>query len=451
MKSDFICHRKHLFRDSIYQIEIQNDKLMLLNTQGIVKYSLSLNWSVEIQWKISSTDPAFGFQINQKFKWFYAKPKTIEILRCTLKKHITSSDFQIFYNIGSYISKGQNSYCYELFQNGDDKMKYVVKLIKKEQIGQINQLYNELNILKILNHPGLPKFIEFFNTNNTYYIVMEKIEGSKLSKLNSTKYQQLSLIQIQQIIFECMNILQYLVQIQVIHRNIQPDNIIYDSKVQTTSVKLIDFAKAIKVGTDLKLLGTPGFIAPEILKDKQISTDSDMFSLGCVFYKLLVKQDLFQGINLEETLKENKKCLFNLKNLQLIRIPQSAQHLLTLMLEIDPKQRIKPQEAINHPFFKESMDQSVSPKIISRNLSLSKSIRNLEGIMISPKQNQMNELDKQILVDYFQNELPPMNEIPIMKQVKGGCRFSLNNSSDTDTIRKSKSEKNIKIISLSQN
>ncbi|CAD8071461.1 unnamed protein product [Paramecium sonneborni] len=441
MKSDFICHRKHLFRDSIYQIEIQNDKLLLLNTQGFVKYSLSLTWSVEINWKISSTDQAFGFQIDQKFKWFYAKPKIIETLRAALKKHITSKDFQIFYNIGSHISKGQNSYCYEFFKNNDDKLNYVVKLIKREQIGEINQLYNELNILKILNHPGLPKFVELFNTNNSYYIVMEKIEGQKLSKLNSTQKQQLSLIQIQLIIFECLKILQYLSQIQVIHRDIQPDNIIYDSKVQTESVKLIDFAKATKVGTDLKLLGTPGFIAPEILQEKRYSTESDMFSLGCVFYKLLVKQDLFQGINQEETLKENKKFLFNLKNLQLIRIPQSAQNLLTQMLEIDPKQRIKAKEAINHPFFKEQMDYSTSPKISTRNLSVSKSVRNLEGIMMSPNQNKLKALDQQILVDYFQNELPPMHQIPVMKQVKGGCRFSFNNSIDTNTQAKSKYDK----------
>lgn len=35
------------------------------------------------------------------------------MLRTAIKKHITSTDFQIFYKIGSYISKGQNSYCYE--------------------------------------------------------------------------------------------------------------------------------------------------------------------------------------------------------------------------------------------------------------------------------------------------------------------------------------------------
>lgn len=49
---------------------------------------------------------------------------------------------------------------------------------------------------------------------------------------------------------------------------------------------MIDFAKATIIGTDQKILGTPGFIAPEILKENKCSTDSDMFSLGCVFYKL---------------------------------------------------------------------------------------------------------------------------------------------------------------------
>ncbi|CAK66870.1 unnamed protein product (macronuclear) [Paramecium tetraurelia] len=438
MKSDFICLRKHLFRDSIYHIDIQNDKLLLLNTEGLTKYSISLNWSVEISWNNLNSDPAFGLVINQKIKWFHAKPKIIETLRTTLKKRITSTDFQVFYNLGSHISKGQNSYCYEFISNGDYQLNYVAKLIKQEQIRDINQLYNELNILKILNHQGLPKLVEFFRTNNTYYIVMEKIEGQKLSRLNSTKKQQLSLIQIQSIIIECLKILQYLEQIQVIHRDIQPDNIIYDQKLQTASVRLIDFAKASISGSDQKILGTPGFIAPEILRENKYSTESDMFSLGCVFYKLLVKQDLFQGVSRDDTLKENQKCLFNLRNLQLIRIPQSAQHLLSQMLQIDPKQRIKPIEALNHHFFKENMDNLASPKIRAKNLSLHQSIHNLDAILTSPSQNQLILLDQQIRIDYFQNELPPINQVPVMKQVKGGYRSSP--QTETDTSKKSQTE-----------
>ncbi|CAD8153955.1 unnamed protein product [Paramecium octaurelia] len=416
-------------------------------TEGLTKYSISLNWSAEISWNNLNSDPAFGIVINQKIKWFHAKPKIIETLRAALKKRITSTDFQVFYNLGSHISKGQNSYCYEFISNSDYQLNYVAKLIKREQIRDINQLYNELNILKILNHQGLPKFVEFFRTDNTYYIVMEKIEGQKLSRLNSTKKQQLSLIQIQSIIIQCLKILQYLEQIQVIHRDIQPDNIIYHQNMQTSSVKLIDFAKASISGTDQKILGTPGFIAPEILRENKYSTESDMFSLGCVFYKLLVKQDLFQGISRDDTLKENQKCLFNLRNLQLIRIPQSAQHLLSQMLQIDPKQRIKPIEALNHHFFKEPIENLSSPKMSTRNLPLKQSIHNLDSILTNPSQNQLNLLDQQILIDYFQNELPPINSVPVMKQVKGGYRFTpqaetdiIKNCEATSTSKKSQTE-----------
>ena len=55
-----------------------------------------------------------------------------------------------------------------------------------------------------------------------------------------------------------------------------------------------------------KKCGTPGYVAPEVLKGAPFSTKADVFSLGTVFYKILTGKNLFHGINSYEILNQNK-------------------------------------------------------------------------------------------------------------------------------------------------
>jgi calcium-dependent protein kinase len=78
--------------------------------------------------------------------------------------------------------------------------------------------------------------------------------------------------------------------------------------------------------------GTPGYVAPEIanLKDLSFKYDKicDMFSVGCIFYKLITLKDIFPGTDYHEILKLNKKCLINLDNLSIYRTPPPALELI---------------------------------------------------------------------------------------------------------------------------
>ncbi|CAD8062090.1 unnamed protein product [Paramecium sonneborni] len=434
MNSDFICFRKHLFKDSIYQIDIQNEQLRLTDiTSGKPKYIIQLDWSVEISWNITNQEQAFGLKVNQKFKWFYAKSQTIQNMKKQLQKHVTSTDFNLFYTLTTHQSKGQNLNEYEVLYKTDNTVDLVAKCIQKDQLDDQNIIFGELNILKLLNHPSLPVFEEFFFTQGTYYIIMEKIQGEKLSTILNTSKISLNLRLIQSIILECLQVLQYLESIQVLHRDISPDNIIYDQQNKKKTVKLINFSNSVKFGTGLKICGTPGYIAPEILLEQQYGYECDMFSLGCVFYKLLVKKDLFNGNTLAEILQENKKCILNLKNLQLFRIPNSAQDLLIRMLEANPKQRISVFQALKHPFINDSLKLSISNQNSQRNFNQNRSERNIikKDLLSfhSEKQKFVDELEE----DYFQNELPPMCEIPVMNSVKGGQRINFDSIDDNDT------------------
>jgi serine/threonine protein kinase len=102
--------------------------------------------------------------------------------------------------------------------------------------------------------------------------------------------------------------------------------------------------------------GTPGFIAPEILKIKEpthvrLGVESDMFSLGAIYYRLLYGKQLFAGKEQREVLASNRAC-----HIRLQESPQAAcgeMELLRGMLELNPCNRITPEEALRSPFVRE--------------------------------------------------------------------------------------------------
>ena len=98
----------------------------------------------------------------------------------------------------------------------------------------------------------------------------------------------------------------------VIHKDIKPANLLLHTYYQDElDIRLADFGFSIYI-TDAKELenicGTPGYIAPEILKKEDFSYNSDIFSAGVIAYNLLTGFDLFDGRTVDKILKQNIKC-----------------------------------------------------------------------------------------------------------------------------------------------
>ncbi len=102
----------------------------------------------------------------------------------------------------------------------------------------------------------------------------------------------------------------------IVHRDIKLDNILINKKEdQEHNVKIADFGMAafMKLKNDKNELiyikcGTPGCVAPEILKGQGYDTKCDIFSTGSVLFNLLTGLYLFAGEENHEVLRANKKC-----------------------------------------------------------------------------------------------------------------------------------------------
>ena len=148
----------------------------------------------------------------------------------------------------------------------------VVKIISKaslpERMVKSRSVFKEVEILKTVDHPNLPRIYEFFEDETSFYIVLEFCNGGDLfDKIIEVK--RFTESQAAEIMFQILSGLNYLHNKKIVHRDIKPENILFEDK-NSLSLKIIDFdtATIFGPGYQKEIHGTPLYMAPEILKGK---------------------------------------------------------------------------------------------------------------------------------------------------------------------------------------
>ena len=109
---------------------------------------------------------------------------------------------------------------------------------------------------------------------------------------------------------QVLDALAYLERSEVIHRDLKPENIMFRSDRLEDGVAIIDFGFATEKKRYKDLFarcGTPGFVAPEVYGDEDYDYRIDVFSLGILFYIMLIAKNPFAG-TYKEVLILNLKC-----------------------------------------------------------------------------------------------------------------------------------------------
>jgi serine/threonine protein kinase len=94
----------------------------------------------------------------------------------------------------------------------------------------------------------------------------------------------------------------------IIHRDLKPDNILL-MDIKSLKVCISDLGLACKETDQEEIYercGTPGYVAPEVLKGSHFRPKSDIFSLGCFFFNMITHVSLYTGRNAKEVLVQNK-------------------------------------------------------------------------------------------------------------------------------------------------
>ncbi len=188
----------------------------------------------------------------------------------------------------------------------------------------------EIRVLQDLNHPSIPRYLDSFQTRDGFCIIQEYKQA--LSLATSKKWQP---EQVKQIALSVLDILKYLQTLipPVIHRDLKPENILVD---ESLNVYLVDFGFATasgEVAASSVVKGTLGFMPPEQMFNRQLSTASDLYSLGATLICLLTATP-----SLEVGSLINEKSRLDFKG-KIPRLSPEFSHWLEKMVEPNYQQR----------------------------------------------------------------------------------------------------------------
>ena len=254
---------------------------------------------------------------------------------------------------GKIIGTGGFSKCYKLY-NVQDKKIYAAKEIIKNK-SSYDRIKNEIDIYEYLKHDNIVNQKEHFIYNDTQYLIFEFCENRDLSHLID-KRKKLKEIEVQYYITQLIQALIHLHDRNIVHRDLKLGNIFLTGKME---LKLGDFGLAKKLSfRDEKIserVGTPAYMAPEILENMGYSLEVDIWSLGVIMYYLIIGKLPFNKPNQEDI----KRVSFPKKAI----ISRAAKSLIEQILVKDPKKRPSLKQILRHDFF--TLGRSI-PRLIPK-------------------------------------------------------------------------------------
>jgi len=157
---------------------------------------------------------------------------------------------------------------------------------------------------------------------------------------------------------------------RIAHRDIKLSNLIFPvGNVAGTSIKLADFGMAAFWDDNCKLTGrcgTPGYVAPEILKagaKESYPNQVDLFSVGVIAYTLLCGYEPFYGMNDKQLIEANKTAEYQFHLPEWENVSEDAKDLVRKLLEKDPAKRIDVNNALQHPWLLRHSFESTASSI----------------------------------------------------------------------------------------
>ncbi|XP_008304685.1 serine/threonine-protein kinase D3-like [Stegastes partitus] len=164
-----------------------------------------------------------------------------------------------------------------------------IKVIDKTRFPtkQDRQLRNEVAILQNLSHLGVVLLEGMFETVEHVFVIMEKLHGDMLEMIMSSEKGRLPERITRFLVMQILEALRYLHLKHIAHCDLKPENVLLASADPFPQVKLCDFGFARIIGEKSfrrSVVGTPAYLAPEVISSSGYNRSLDMWSVGVITY-----------------------------------------------------------------------------------------------------------------------------------------------------------------------
>jgi serine/threonine protein kinase len=245
------------------------------------------------------------------------------------------------FELRSLVAAGGNGIVYRAFDTVLERM-VAVKLVKKELIHDkeaMDSFYREARACARLNHTNIIHIYTFDEYEGQAYLVMELADHGSLDG-RIEKQGRVDELHVLDIGIKIASALDLALKHGLLHRDIKPGNILFDSD---NEAKLVDFGLARNVEAEAESAtvteGTPYYVAPEKIKREKETFLSDMYSLGCTLYHALTGHVPFEAPTVEELVAAHVHTPMTAPNLVLPEITAPTSDALVKVMAKNPADR----------------------------------------------------------------------------------------------------------------
>ncbi|XP_005109941.2 serine/threonine-protein kinase 17B [Aplysia californica] len=238
------------------------------------------------------------------------------------------------------------------------------KVIRKRRKGKScrEEILREVVMLELaMAHPRLVSLREVFETQSELILVTEYCSGGELFHECVIK-ESFKEDDVRKLLVQILEGLAYLHDNNIVHLDLKPQNILLTKPFPDGDVKICDlgFACLTNTGEDIRdIIGTPDYVAPEVLDYEPLNIQTDMWSLGVLTYVMLTTYSPFAGDTQQETFCNITQAKLDFPDSLFGHINSLAQDFIAKLLVKKPRDRMTARQCLDHPWLKD-LKQSMS-------------------------------------------------------------------------------------------
>ncbi|XP_060793267.1 serine/threonine-protein kinase 17B [Neoarius graeffei] len=275
-------------------------------------------------------------------------------LLADIQTAILSEPLDSLFHITGELGRGKFAVVKKCMEKATGK-EFAAKFVRKRRRGRDcrAEVIHELAVLEVAKcNPRIINLHAAYENEHDIILLLEYAAGGEIFD-HCVSDELLSEGQIIRLIRQILEGISLLHQSNIVHLDLKPQNILLTGLSPLGDIKIVDFGLARRLGSmgELReIVGTPEYVAPEILNYEPITTATDLWSVGVITYMLITGESPFAGEDKQQTFLNVSQINVDYSKEAFSRVSELAVHFIRKLLVKVPEDRPSAAECLSHPW-----------------------------------------------------------------------------------------------------
>ncbi|XP_004449144.1 serine/threonine-protein kinase 17A [Dasypus novemcinctus] len=351
-----------------------------------------------------------------------------------IRAAVRTEPFQDCYSLspGRELGRGKFAVVRKCVKKESGK-EFAAKFMRKRRKGQDcrMEIIHEIAVLELAqDNPWVINLHEVYETPSEMILVLEYAAGGEIfDQCVADREEAFKEKDVQRLMRQILEGVHFLHAHDVVHLDLKPQNILLTSGSPLGDIKIVDFglSRIIENSEELReIMGTPEYVAPEILSYDPISMATDMWSIGVLTYVMLTGISPFLGDNKQETFLNISQMNLSFSEEEFDTVSDSAIDFIKSLLVKKPEDRATAEECLIHPWLTQSSIQDPSFKMKGA-LEETSALQECDSMPESKSEMEKPETEESVVTEEL---------IVVTSYTLGQCRQSEKEKTEQKAISK---------------